>query len=166
MSASNNEVNADGLVQHYGRRVSENAVGSQTESEGFVKEYVVDFDFNSVNASAAGTVLGVPTADILVRQDMASIPLGSIIVDITLMTETAFVGDTIEVNYVSSAKVADASEAVGGSVSAGGAAIGQVAGGAFTAPSAAIGYVDVVETTAAGTGALTAGAGRVVVRYI
>jgi len=158
-----NEVNADGLVVHYGPRTTENVIPGEYEVDGLIWEHVVEFDYVSVNASVAGTVLGVTTADLALRGDIGPIPIGAHIVSAYLDVLVPFVGDTIEVDIVTSAKVADAGSPVGGLISAAGAAAGIVAGGAFTANLAQNSYVDAVATAA---GALTAGKARLIVRFI
>jgi len=156
-------VNADGLVERYGTRVAENVIPSEYETDGAVLEYVVDVDFNSINSSIAGTVLGVTTADLALRGDIVGLPAGAVILGAFLKVDVPFVGDTVEVDLVTSAKVADAGSPVGGLVSAAGATAGVTQGGAFTAGLSQVSYVDVVPTL--GAAGLTAGAGRVTVRY-
>jgi len=157
-------VNADGLVEHYGTRTPEGQITGEYEVDGGFTEVALDFDFASANGSIAGTVMGVTTADIALRSEFASIPAGATIVEAYLITSLPFVGDTVEVDIVTSAKVADAGSPVGGLISAAGAAVGTATGGAFTAPLAQASYIDVVPTL--GAAGLTAGAGKVVVRYI
>lgn len=157
-------VNADGLVNRVGTRGAENVIPSSYDTDGAVKEYVVDVDFNSINSSVAGTVLGVSTADLAVRGEMVPLPAGAVVVDAYFKTTVPFTGDTVEVDVVTAAKVADAGSPVGGLVSAAGAAAGTVAGGAFTAPLAQASYVDVVPTL--GAAGLTAGKGKVIIRYV
>ena len=157
-------VNADGLVQNYGTRLAENKIAGEYEIDGVEKELVLDIDFNSVNTSVVGTVMGIPTADIPLRTELTSLPAGATIVSAYLRTVLPFVGDTVEVDIVTSAKVADAGSPLGGLISAAGAAAGTASGGAFTAPLAQVSYVDVVPTL--GAASLTAGKGKVVVRYV
>jgi len=157
-------VNADGLVQHYGTRAAENKIAGDFEIDGLEREIVLDIDFNSVNASVTGTVMGIPTADIAQRTELSSLPAGAVVVSAHLRTVLPFVGDTVEVDVVTSAKVADAGSPTGGLISAAGATAGVAAGGAFTAPLAQTSYIDVVPTL--GAAGLTAGKGKIVVRYV
>lgn len=157
-------VNADGLVNHVGTRGAENVIPSSYDMDGMVKEYVVDVDFNSVNASAAATVLGVTTANLALRTEIVPIPAGALILDTFFKTTEAF-SATVEVDVVTAAKVADAGSPAGGIVSAGGGALGIVEGAAFTAALSQASYLDAFETAGAGTGALTTGKGKIIVRY-
>jgi len=157
-------MNADGLRIHSGTRDLD-IIPNSTSTDGLVKEYIVDFDFNAVNASAAGTVLGVTTANLALRSDIVALPAGALILDTVINTKVAF-SATIEVDIVTAAKVADAGSPAGGIVSAGGGAIGIAVGAAFTADLAQASYIDAFETAGAGTGALTTGVAQVIVRYI
>lgn len=163
---ANGYIDSDGLFHYFGPRLTEKQVASEPEVDGQVSEVILDIDYTSVNGSVAGSVMGITTADIANREDLTSIPSGAIIVDAYLIVNTAFAGDTVEVDLVTSAKVADAGSPAGGLISAAGAATGAVQGGAFTAALSQVSYIDVVETTGAGTGGLTAGDGKVVVRYV
>jgi hypothetical protein len=156
-------VNADGLVERYGTRVAENVIPSEYEVDGMVREYVTDVDFASINSSIAGTVLGVTTADLANRGDIVGIPSGAVILDTFFKVEVPFVGDTVEVDVVTAAKVADAGSPATGIASAAGAAVGTVHGAAFTANLAQLSYVDAVPTL--GAAGLTAGSGKITVRY-
>jgi len=159
-----NQINADGLVEHYGTRLPENQVMGEYEVDGGFREVVLEFDFTSANGSVAGTVMGVASADLPNRSDIVALPAGASIISAYLVTQIAFAGDTVEVDIVTSGKVADAGSPVGGLISAAGATVGTTAGGAFTAPLAQASYIDVVPTL--GAAGLTAGKGKVVVRYI
>lgn len=158
-------VNDDGLVERYGLRASENKIPSAPDTEGVIQEYIVDVDFESVNASAAATVLGVSTANLALRTEIVPIPSGALIVGTYFKTIIPF-SATVEVDIVTAAKVADAGSPAGGIVSAGGGAAGVVAGAAFTAALSQASYCDAFETAGAATGALTAGSGKIIVRYI
>ena len=158
-------VNDDGLVQHYGTRVAENVIPGAYDTDGAVKEMVVAFDFNSVNASAAGTVLGVTTADLALRTEIPTLPLGAHIVG-TYLNITEVFSATIEVDIVTAAKVADAGSHANGIASAA-SAVGILAGNTPVTPALAqASYIDAFETAGAGTGALTTGAAEVTVQYI
>ena len=158
-------INSDGLLIHSGPRVAENKVTSEVETDGRIKEVVCDIDFNSVNASAAGTVLGVTTADLALRTEIPTLPLGAHIVETFLNITTVF-SATIEVDIVTAAKVADAGSHANGIASAA-SAVGILAGNTPVTPALAqASYIDAFETAGAGTGALTTGVAEVTVRYI
>lgn len=156
-------VNADGLAQNYGTRAAEDTIPGSPSTYGSTSELILDFDYSTVANIGAVTTRG----------DIPSIPAGAIILSAHLQVTADFTGATTGMNVglekadgstaidldgfiVGSAIGVNANLVAGANVVGDGALIGATVGDVA-------GYITVVEH---GGGAFTAGAGRLVVRYV
>ena len=152
MTRQSTWANADGLIVGFGGNYPERNVAGEYETDGAVKEAVLQITFQSSGAVVA-------------------LPAGSSVLDVNLMVGTAWVGGTkVEIGdatdpdgWISATQGATANLTVGADIVAGGAyAIGDAA----TNRGLAKVYSAATNLTATITGSFTAGTATVVVRYI
>lgn len=152
------ELNNDGLAIHYGPRKKGADAPASPEHDGSVKELILDVDFESLNASVAGTIMGIPYADVPARNDVFPVPAGASIVDMYTQVTVPFVGGTFTAQLVTGAGAAVAGTSTG--------AVGATTGSANVATAAGVettvdSYID-----AKPSAALTAGKARIIIRYV
>jgi len=152
------ELNSDGLAVQYGPRDKGGPQTASYETDGAIKEIVLDVDATSLNKSLAATVMGVAYADLPVRTDMFKLPAGSSLVAMFTQVSIPFVGGTFVAQLVSGAGAAIAGTATPATGATIGAANVAAAAGVETLVDA---YMD-----AKPSAVLTAGAARVTLRYV
>lgn len=152
MTRQSTWANADGLIVGFGGNYPERNVAGVYETDGAVKEAVLQITFQS-----SGAVIAIPA--------------GSAVIDVNLSVGTAWVGGTkVEIGdasdadgWISATQGATANLTAGADIVAGGAyAIGDFA----TNKGLAKVYSAATNLTATITGSFTAGTATVVVRYI
>jgi len=149
--------NADGLIQNYGTRSSENLNAGVVDMDGYDGQLVVDFDY-----STTGSV-GYQAA----QAANALIKAGSVIKDIHMVVGTAWVGGTsLALDFQDSAGATTPSAGLAAVLTA-----ALTAGSAHQGAGAAIGAdipsanSDIALNTTV-VGAFTAGTAKVVVNFI
>jgi hypothetical protein len=144
--------NADGLVVGFGPNYSERNVAGVYETDGAVKEAVLQVTFQS-----SGAVIAIPA--------------GSAVIDVTLTVGAAWLSGTkVEIGdatdpdgWITAAQGATANLTAGAEIVAGGA---YAVGDAATNRGLAKVYAAATDLTATITGAFTTGTATVLVRYI
>jgi len=153
------ELNTDGLAINYGQiPLGGGAQVASPEMDGVVKEIVLELSVDSLNASAAGTIMGVPLADLPARSDIFAIPAGSVIKDIVVDVVAPFVGGTF------TASLTDLAGATAAATTS--AASGAATGKSVVATSLNVGVVAPLYLDAKPSAPVTAGSALVTVRFI
>lgn len=152
MTRQSTWANADGLIVGFGGNYPERNVAGVYETDGAIKEAVLQITFQS-----SGAVIAIPA--------------GSAVIDVNLSVGTAWVGGTkVEIGdasdadgWISATQGATANLTAGADIVAGGA---YAVGDAATNRGLAKVYATATNLTATITGSFTAGTATVVVRYI
>ena len=152
MTRKSTWTNADGLVVGFGANIPERNVAGVYETDGAVKEAVLQITYES-----SGAVIAIPA--------------GSSIVDVSMAVGTAWadgtkveIGDATDPDgWITAAQGATANLTVGAEIVAGGA---YAIGDASTNRGLQKVYATATDITATITGAFTTGTATVLVRYI
>ena len=152
MTRASTWANADGLVVGFGANYPERNVAGVYETDGAVKEAVLQVTYQS-----SGAVIAIPA--------------GSAVIDVTLSVGTAWLSGTkVEIGdatdpdgWITAAQGATANLTAGAEIVAGGA---YAVGDAATNRGLAKVYAAATDLTATITGAFTTGTATVLVRYI
>lgn len=162
MSKANYWTNSDGLVVGFGTRTSEDLRGGNTSTGGYIEEHIIEFNYDDLpDGSTDGSY--------------STIPAGAVPIEAYLDALTGFAGGTsYDIDLVDTAGTAIGSGTdklwdalvvadinVAGERSVSSTHGGTNSGNALNVALASAGMVKVTAT-----GTFTAGAGRIVIRYI